>query len=305
MKTPMLAILFLLSSSLVIPAQSMFDKVNDFDGDGKADYAVTRNENGQKIWYLLRSTEGFAALAWGLTDDIVVAGDYDGDNRTDIAVARLGITGNNNRLNTTYFLSSATGGVGIVQADAINSAGTLSFPNQDYDGDGRTDPAIFQWHAIGGVAYRASSTGTLNHVSMSHFQVRTGDLTGDNAAEVVSHDPGSGEFTVVGHYTLRFGSPGDRVIAADFDGDNKGDFAVFRPATGDWWWLRSSDSVVSVTHWGVNGDIPVPADYDNDGVTDLAVYRPASPQSIFYVLGSTAGFSALGFGVETDSVVTY
>ena len=32
-----------------VAAQNMFRKVNDFDGDGRADYAVTRNENGYKF----------------------------------------------------------------------------------------------------------------------------------------------------------------------------------------------------------------------------------------------------------------
>lgn len=88
MKYPLFGILFLFLASLTASAQSMFDKVNDFDGDGKADYAITRNENGQKIWHLLRSTAGYAGVAWGLPDDFVTAGDYDGDGKTDLAIYR-------------------------------------------------------------------------------------------------------------------------------------------------------------------------------------------------------------------------
>ena len=32
--------------------QNMFRKVNYFDGDGKADFAVTRNIDGFKFWYI-------------------------------------------------------------------------------------------------------------------------------------------------------------------------------------------------------------------------------------------------------------
>lgn len=49
-----------------VGAQNMFRKVNDFDGDGRADYAVTRNENGYKYWYIWQTTEGFKVKHWGL-----------------------------------------------------------------------------------------------------------------------------------------------------------------------------------------------------------------------------------------------
>ena len=286
-------------------AQSMFDKVNDFDGDGRADYAVTRSENGLKVWYLWRSTAGYSVIQWGVAEDFARAGDYDGDSRTDIAVVRLSNGAGNTWIATTYYLASTTGSLGIMQVEQLNIVGALGLSNEDYDGDGKTDAAIFQWHGIGALSYKSSSTGTTSSVSMSWFQVRVGDLTGDRRAEVVSHNPGAREITINGSQTVRFGVAGDLFLAADFDGDDKGDITVFRPSTGDWWWMRSSDNVVNAIHWGVNGDVPVPADYDADGQTDFAVYRPASPQSIYYILGSTTGFSAFGFGGSTDTVVTY
>ena len=307
MKSTVFAVLFLLVFSFAVSGQSMFDRGNDFDGDGKADYAVTRNENGLKVWHIWRSTAGYLVMQWGVEGDIVTAADYDGDSKTDIAIARLTSTPENNRLSTTYYLASSTGSVGIVEVEAINIVGALGLFAEDYDGDRKADPGIFQWHAIGFLAYKSSSTGTTSSVGLTWFQVRLGDLTGDNRAEVVSHNVGTGEITAVqgASFTIRFGSPGDRWVAADFDGDNKGDVAIFRPSTGDWWWIRSSDSVVNAIHWGVNGDTPVQADYDGDGKTDVAVYRPGSPQSTYWVLGSTAGYSAFGWGVQADSVVTY
>jgi hypothetical protein len=309
MKTLLIAVLCILVSSLAVSA-SMFDKVNDFDGDGKADYAITRNENGLKVWYMWRSNAGYAVIQWGLTGDTVTAGDYDGDSRTDVAVTRLTDATTSNWVYTTYYLASATGSVGVVQVAAVQAFGSSAISNEDYDGDGKTDPGVFMWHGIGALTYRMSSNGTTAGVTMNYWIVRLGDLSGDGAAEVVSHNPGSGETTVInaaqgGQYTVGFGTHGDRWVAADLDGDNKGEIAIFRPSTGDWWWIRSSDNVVNAAHWGLNGDIPVPADYDHDGKSDLAVYRPASPQSIYYVYGSTAGFSAFGFGIATDSVVTY
>jgi hypothetical protein len=307
MKTLLIAIVCILFSSFSVSAVSMFDKVNDFDGDGHADYAVTRNENGLKIWHIWRSTAGYLVVQWGVADDAVRAGDYDGDGRTDLAVARLTDYVNNRYYYTTFYLASGNGSVAAVTANAGDAIGSLALNNEDYDGDGKTDPGIFQWHSIGFLAYRSSITGTMNSAGMGWFQVKVGDLNGDNAADIAAYDITTQELTVVQGAVgrVRWGNGGDRWVPADFDGDNKGDIAIFRAGTGEWWWIRSSDSVVNVVRWGINGDTPVQADYDGDGKTDHAVYRPASPQSTYWVLGSGGQSSAFGFGISTDSAVTY
>lgn len=58
----------------------------DYDADGKADIAVFRPSTG--VWYLLRSTAGFAAYQWGTSTDVPINGDFDGDGKNDIAVWR-------------------------------------------------------------------------------------------------------------------------------------------------------------------------------------------------------------------------
>ncbi len=45
----------------------------------------------------------------------------------------------------------------------------------------------------------------------------------------------------------------------DYDGAGKADVAIFRPATGDWWGVRSSANSASSLNWGQNGDTPAPA----------------------------------------------
>jgi len=307
MKYPLIATLFICVTSLTVSAESMFDKVNDFDGDGHADYAITRNENGLKMWHIWRSTAGYQVTQWGVADDTVTAGDYDGDGRTDIAVTRLTNYLDNRYYYSTFYLASGNGSFGGVEVNAGNAIGSLALNNEDYDGDGKTDPGIFQWHGIGFLAYRRSSTGTQGSVSMGWFQVKVGDLNGDNAADVAAYDITTRELTIVQGAVgrVRWGDGGDKWVPADFDGDNKGEISIFRPGSGDWWWIRSSDSVVNVAHWGINGDVPVAADYDGDGKTDIAIYRAGSPQSTYWVFGSASGPSAFGFGVSTDSVVTY
>ncbi len=65
----------------------------------------------------------------------------------------------------------------------------------------------------------------------------------------------------------------------DYDGDGKTDFTVWRPSTGQWLIIPSSNpGSPIIQYWGLNGDVPVPGDYDGDGKTDFAVWRPSTGQ---------------------------
>jgi hypothetical protein len=66
----------------------------DYDGDGVADIAAWRpddDEEGNGCWYVLYAASGweeYDAIPWGLSDDLPVPGDYDGDGKLDVAVWR-------------------------------------------------------------------------------------------------------------------------------------------------------------------------------------------------------------------------
>ena len=78
--------------------------------------------------------------------------------------------------------------------------------------------------------------------------------------------------------SLGWGLPGDKPVAADFDGDGLADVAVFRPGAGTaTWFIRNSSGIPFTTFdWGLGSDTPLAADFDGDGKADPTAYRPAN-----------------------------
>ncbi|MBA2607114.1 MAG: hypothetical protein H0U96_09645 [Acidobacteria bacterium] len=103
-------------------AQDVSLPPDDYTGDGRADFVVVRQTDGSPaIWYILdvalntlRSTRfGIAdpTFAFGVDGDNPVRGNFDGDNRHDIAVYR-----DSNQ--TFYWINSSNGTIGGQKAPA-------------------------------------------------------------------------------------------------------------------------------------------------------------------------------------------
>ena len=302
-------VLFILTFS--ISAQSMFRKITDFDGDGKTDFAVTRSENNRKVWYVWQSLQGFKAFQWGLASDTPAAGDYDGDGKTDFAVYREPTSFP--PVYTFYILQSQTNTFISKAFTTISNLGSAPM-QQDYNGDGRTDPGF--WHGEFGltttmtVSFSGTNSGFITSIPSRQVPLRIGDMDGDGRADKAHYTFSSNVVTITSletnaSRTVQFGASNDWHLAADFDGDNIGDLTVWRDSEGNWYWLRSSDGTFRAEHWGLDGDFPVPGDYDGDGKTDLAVYRPGTPNSFYYVNGSQSGFQAFAWGISTDLPILY
>ncbi len=281
------------TESFQVPASCQTKARADFDGDGRSDVSVFRPSDG--VWYLNRSSQGFAAIKWGLATDVLSPGDFDGDGKTDVAVFRGNDSGapdfyvfNSSNSTITYFYWGAVGDVPVVE---------------DFDGDSRADAAIYR-PATGVFWILQSSNGAvLNPSGFPAGEAVVGDFDGDRRADMGTI--ASGQWSIArsaSNYASvsqdNWGLGTDIPVPADYDGDGIVDPAVFRPSEGVWY-VRRSTGGVEITSWGLNGDVPVPGDYDGDGRSDQAVYR----NGMWFVNRSTGGTSAQPFGLAADRPV--
>jgi hypothetical protein len=259
----------------------------DFDGDGKSDMGAFRPSNG--VWHLLRSTDGYASIQFGIGTDTIVAADYDGDGKSDVAVFRSG---------AWYVMRSRDG------FSAVNFGSAGDIPQAaDFDGDGKADLGVFRpsngvWYILGSRSgFSAQQFGTNGDKAVA------ADYDGDGKADVAVYRAGAWYINRSrdGFTAINFGIATDKPVAADYDGDGKADVAVYR--AGNWYINRSRDGFIGIG-FGIESDIPVPADYNGDGRTDVAVYRDGT----WHVLDSgtsEAGYRAVQFGSATDMPVPY
>jgi hypothetical protein len=173
-------------------------------------------------------------------------------------------------------------------------------PLSDYDGDGRSDVALYhpvsgQWEILPSSSNFASSIssqwGTDTDVPVP------GDYDGDGRTNVAYYRPSTGQWSILpssaepaAALELMTGASSRIPVPADYDGDGSTDVGVYHSKTGLWQVFLSSTSFGDswTATLGRQSDVPVAGDYDGDGQADPAVYQPAT--GAVTILLSTTGY---------------
>ena len=276
----------------LLPGSAAIDRANNLAAPGSGGNACeARDQRG-----IPRPLDGNAdgtrrceIGAYELGQETV--GNVAGDERSDAGIW--------NPANGLHFAIPTGGGSAI--SDQFGGAADIPV-SADYDGDTRTDFAVFltaqsRWFAV------LSGGGLLNQVlGSSGQQPVPADYDGDGRTDLATYNPANGNFFALksdgsGSISQVLGIGGDVPVPADYDGDGRADPAIFIKAQGRWFAVLSAGGVLN-TKLGANGQIPVPADYDGDGRADLATYNPANGG--FFIALSDGGTVTQAVGSGND-----
>ncbi|MEP6850330.1 MAG: FG-GAP-like repeat-containing protein [Acidobacteriota bacterium] len=284
----------------------------DFDGDGKTDYTVVRPSAGARP---------------GMLGGGMVKGAHQ-------AKAKF-IRENPNVLNSPaatpliwYTFGSAAGAISISQWGDFD---TDDFIPADFDGDGKTDIAIWRPGAAGVAAFyiinSSDNTVRIQQYSESGYDPSvTADYDGDGKADpavygcTVPGQPSVCLFTFLGslnnptnavtYIPWGFGQDGDFFpYVGDFDGDGRADFCIQRTQPGSpgtsQFALLHNDGIFFTSEfitWGNDSDFIIPGDYDGDGKTDFMVERPTPQGYIYFLLTRANTVQISGWGAANDQI---
>jgi subtilisin family serine protease len=236
----------------------------DFNGDGKADIALTGAKGWGSIPIAFSAGDGTFTTSnksvpnfpgWAASAGTkVVTGDFNGDHKTDIA-----LTGVKGWGSVPVALSNGDGTFTVANNSVANfpsfaaSAGAQAVAG-DFTGDGKADIALTGvkgWGSIPIAVSTGAGTFTVDNSSVPNFpgwaasagaQAVGGDVTGDGKADIaltgvkgwgsvpVAISNGNGTFTTANNSVPSFpgwaASAGVKALGADISGDGKSDVAI-------------------------------------------------------------------------------
>ncbi len=275
----------------------------DFDGDGRRDLALSHRgftSVAQALFYRGTGAGTFAApVVWNLPMVLLpyglVARDFDGDGRDDVAVA-------DNFGNAVFvLLGSATLAV-TVRGPFPCGEGPQGIDAGDLDGDGRLDVATADQRGRTLSILRGDGTGSLGAPAIvpapaNPRRVRIGAFDGDGRPDIAVS--GAGVWTYAGDGAggvlspRRYGVSGDLALA-DLTGDGRLDLVAGASLlAGDGAGLFAAQRTFPIPPEATAG---VAADFDRDGHPDVAAAHAGGTVSV--VRGDGQG----GFGPASSTL---
>ncbi|MDX6692453.1 MAG: hypothetical protein QOF02_56 [Blastocatellia bacterium] len=148
----------------------------DYDGDGKTDVAVWRPSSGN--WHIIGSLTGVQTRQWGNSTDLPVPNfDSDGDAKADQVVVRV------SNGNAVWYIRPSNGVAPNTVTVAWGISGDRLVP-ADYDGDGKTDIAVFRPNDTNWYIRNSTGTVTVRNWGGTEDIPVPGDYDGDNRYDV-------------------------------------------------------------------------------------------------------------------------
>jgi len=243
-----------------------------FSPGAAADLAVWRGSDAG-AWFVHQGS----VPHWGISGDVPVPADYDGDGLTDLAIWRPSTA-------EWWVVPSASGGAS--QTTVWGAVNDVPLPG-DYDGDGETDYAVYR-PSQNAVLVHNDSCGPAQTINLTAQGIGSGtpvvgDVDGDGADDPGTYDTHTGKMSVLTGALKPWWMRSVRTAMlaggavpaiADYNGDYRDDLATFSPyfmvvgvlngAPRGTWTISTSPTGANITRmWGgAFGDVPVPADYD-------------------------------------------
>ena len=185
--------------------------------------------------------------------------------------------------------SNACGTANSATVTVTVSQPSVRKPRGDYNGDGRTDLAVFRpstgvWWVRNVFSVQWGQNGD---------QPVPADYNGDRITDVAVFRPSTGQWWLRNITVVQWGQSGDIGVPADYDGDGRADTAVFRPSNGTWFIRYANGTTAAPVSFGQAGDVAVPGDYNGDGIAEIAVFRPSTGE---WIIRSLSGVTTIQWG---------
>jgi outer membrane protein assembly factor BamB len=220
-------------------------------GDGL--YAVgTENTNPSQVgvfrpsnhmFYLKNGTKT-TTQNWGVSTDLPVTGDWNGDGLADVGVFR----------NSTHIFYLKNG----TKTTSFNWGLKMDLPvTGDWNGDGLADVGIFRNTTHTFYLKNGTKTTTVSWGINTDLPV-TGDWNGDGLADVGVFRPSNHVFYLKNGTkttSVNWGIATDLPVTGDWNGDGLADVGVFRNSTHIFYLKNGTKT--DVVNWGINTDKPV------------------------------------------------